>query len=91
MNDPMRQILENKLARRKELAALPVGEKLRLLERNDRGHPRDYREPSGEAVQFNSARAKDHLKSGEQSVTGPPRPLSIGWKRLGSSPGISSP
>ena len=32
MNDPMRQILENKLARRKELAALPVGEKLRLLE-----------------------------------------------------------
>ena len=32
MNDSMRQILENKLARRKELAALPVGEKLRLLE-----------------------------------------------------------
>ncbi len=31
MNDPMRQILENKLARRKELAALPVGEKLRML------------------------------------------------------------
>ena len=32
MNEPMRQILENKLARRKELAALPVGEKLRMLE-----------------------------------------------------------
>ena len=32
MTDPMRQILENKRARRKELAALPVGEKLRLLE-----------------------------------------------------------
>lgn len=32
MNDPLRQILENKLARRKELAALPVGEKLRRLE-----------------------------------------------------------
>ena len=32
MTDPMRRILENKLARRRELAALPVGEKLRLLE-----------------------------------------------------------
>ena len=33
MSDLMRQILENKLARRKELAALPVGEKLRLLDK----------------------------------------------------------
>lgn len=32
MNETMRQILENKRARRKELAALPVGEKLRILE-----------------------------------------------------------
>ena len=32
MTDLMRQILENKLARRKALAALPVGEKLRVLE-----------------------------------------------------------
>ena len=32
MNDTMRSILESKRARRKELAALPVGEKLRMLE-----------------------------------------------------------
>ena len=32
MTDFMRQILERKRARRKELAALPVGEKLRMLE-----------------------------------------------------------
>ena len=32
MNETMRQILESKRARRKELAALPVGEKLRILE-----------------------------------------------------------
>ena len=32
MTDPMRSILESKRARRKELAALPVGEKLRMLE-----------------------------------------------------------
>ena len=31
MTDIMRQILEGKRARRKELAALPVGEKLRIL------------------------------------------------------------
>ena len=32
MTDIMRQILEGKRARRKELAALPVGEKLRILD-----------------------------------------------------------
>lgn len=32
MNDIMHQILESKRARRRELAALPVGEKLRILE-----------------------------------------------------------
>lgn len=32
MTDLMRSILERKRARRKELAALPVGEKLRMLE-----------------------------------------------------------
>jgi hypothetical protein len=32
MTDPMQHILESKRARRKELAALPVGEKLRILE-----------------------------------------------------------
>ena len=32
MTDLMRQIIESKRARRKELAALPVGEKLRILE-----------------------------------------------------------
>ena len=31
MTDLMRQIIESKRARRKELAALPVGEKLRIL------------------------------------------------------------
>ncbi|MEO6751984.1 MAG: hypothetical protein ABIP85_09405 [Chthoniobacteraceae bacterium] len=32
MTDLMRQIIESKRARRKELAALPVGEKLRILD-----------------------------------------------------------
>jgi hypothetical protein len=32
MTDFMRSILDRKRARRKELAALPVGEKLRMLE-----------------------------------------------------------
>ena len=32
MNDIMQSILEGKRARRRELAALPVGEKLRMLE-----------------------------------------------------------
>ncbi len=32
MTDLMQRIIESKRARRKELAALPVGEKLRLLE-----------------------------------------------------------
>ena len=32
MTELMRQIIESKRARRKELAALPVGEKLRMLE-----------------------------------------------------------
>jgi hypothetical protein len=32
MNELMRRILERKRARRSELAALPVGEKLRILE-----------------------------------------------------------
>jgi hypothetical protein len=32
MTDLMQRILERKRARRKELAALPVGEKLRMLE-----------------------------------------------------------
>lgn len=32
MTEIMRTILERKLARRKQLAALPVGEKLRMLE-----------------------------------------------------------
>ena len=32
MTDLMQQILESKRARRRELAALPVGEKLRILE-----------------------------------------------------------
>ena len=32
MTDLMQQILESKRARRRDLAALPVGEKLRILE-----------------------------------------------------------
>ena len=32
MTDLMQRIIESKRARRKELAALPVGEKLRILE-----------------------------------------------------------
>jgi hypothetical protein len=32
MTDLMQRIIESKRARRKELAALPVGEKLRMLE-----------------------------------------------------------
>lgn len=32
MSEEMRQILNRKLERRKQLAALPVGEKLRMLE-----------------------------------------------------------
>lgn len=32
MNDPMRQILTRKLERRRQLAALPVCEKLRMVE-----------------------------------------------------------
>jgi hypothetical protein len=32
MTEPMQQILARKLERRKQLAALPVGEKLRMLE-----------------------------------------------------------
>ena len=68
----MRRIIDRKRARRKELAALPAAQKLRILEEMIKGNTRHRRQPPREAVPSSSARAEGHLKSGGQSVTQPP-------------------